>query len=261
LTERNRTQRERGLLKFCGDRRNRATLSAASVLLGLLGLPDPAFAFSVPAQLKPGTLPLLAALGIGIAVAVGAVIAFLQLTAKGKEANEAAPAGADDPEPFDDQSLPGWNDEEATANEDDTEHPMTDYTIPMTRLLPVPGAAEPAEGAEPRLCGVEGEHAGSNFRVLNRRLTIGRDPARCAILFPYEAADISRVHCTLKFMEETRVFVLEDNGSSNGTFLSNGERLKPGFKYELRSGERFSLSGDRHWFEVRDGERETPVRA
>lgn len=99
----------------------------------------------------------------------------------------------------------------------------------MTQLLPLVGTAEMADGSEPMLCGIDGEHAGSCFRILNRRLTIGRDPARCAILFPYEASDISRVHCTLGYREDSRVFVLEDNGSSNGTFLMNGERLKPGF--------------------------------
>jgi hypothetical protein len=194
---------------------------------------------------------LLAALGIGIAVAVGAVIAFLQMTAKGRTGREALAGATEEQLSDEEQPLPEWNEEEAAA-EALEEHALTDYTIPVTQILPVPEEAEPAEGKEPRLCGLEGEHAGMSYRIANRRLTFGRDPSRCAILFPYEAGEISRIHCTLKYMEENRLFILEDNGSSNGTFLSNGERLKPGIRYELRSGERFSLSGKQHWFEVRD---------
>ncbi|MFB9277438.1 FHA domain-containing protein [Cohnella cellulosilytica] len=261
LAERNESQRERGHFKFREGRRPRVAMASAIGGIALWLLPCTALASEArrgqaAAQMTPGTLPLLAGLGIGIAVAVLAVIAFLQLTAKGKLANDAAQtAEEDDDESFDDPDLSGWDEEEASANEEaeyHEEHALTDYTIPMTRLLEPPAPAETAEGSEPMLCGIEGEHAGSCFRVLNRRLTIGRDPARCAILFPYEAVDISRVHCTLKYSQDTRVFVLEDKGSSNGTFLLSGERLKPGVKYELRSGERFSLSGDAHWFEVRD---------
>ncbi|MFC4600651.1 FHA domain-containing protein [Cohnella hongkongensis] len=246
---------------ICGVRRSRLPLSAAIAGIGAFLTPHRAWASETGAaqaavQMQPGTLPLLAALGIGIAVAVFAVIAFLQLTVRGKETKESASRAPDDSESFDDSHLQSWSEEEATAIENDDESSLTDYTIPMTQLLPLPGTtAEASEEGEPMLCGIEGEHAGSSYRILNRRLTIGRDPARCSILFPYEAADVSRVHCTLSYVEETGVFLLEDNGSSNGTFLAGGERLKPGRKYELRSGERFSLSGDRHWFEVRNGER------
>ncbi|OXS53527.1 hypothetical protein B1A99_29585 [Cohnella sp. CIP 111063] len=259
MAEQNRSQRERGPLKFREGRRSCEPFLAAIAGAGALLLPGRAFASemrAVNAAAQIGTLPLLAALGIGIAVAVFAVVAFLQLTVKGRETIEAAEAAMKESELADDQRLPDWNDEEATANEEDAEeHALTDYTIPMTQLLTLSGAAEAAAIGEPMLCGVEGEHEGSCYRVLNRRLTFGRDPARCGILFPYEATDISRVHCTLRYVEDSRVFVLEDNGSSNGTFLQGGERLKPGHKYELRSGDRFSLSGERHWFEVRDAER------
>ncbi|QJD86757.1 FHA domain-containing protein [Cohnella herbarum] len=207
----------------------------------------------VTSQVKVGTLPLLAALGVGIVVAVGAVIAFLQLTAKGRESRDPTQSAIDeDQETYEEQSLEEWGEEETTPNPEYEDNPLTDYTIPVTKILSYPDQAEPAEEDEPRLCGIEGEHAGSSYRVLGRRLTIGRDPAHCAILFPYEASEISRIHCTVRFIEESRLFLLEDNGSSNGTFLSNGDRLQPGVRYELRSGERFSLSGKEQYFEVRD---------
>jgi len=269
LAERARTHRERGKKiesSVNGKRRIRERASASvglsvGLVAGALAAPGQAFGAASwetsATQVKVGTFPLLAALGIGIAVAVVAVIAFLQLTAKGKEARDAFP-GAEvrdlEPErerPSEDQA---WNEEEASAEEDD-DASLTDYTIPMSRVLPFSDQAENADDREPRLVGLDGEHAGFSYRVLNRRLTFGRDPSRCSILFPLEAGEISRVHCTLKYDEETRLFILEDNGSSNGTFLASGERLEPGVRYELKNGERFSLSGKLHWFEVADEER------
>jgi hypothetical protein len=223
-------------------------------LLGMSALPLPVFAEGFynasSTGMKSGTLTLLAALGIGIAVAVGAVIAFLQMTAKGKELNDLSQIAADN-ERVEDSLIEQWNDEDTTPNSEYEDNPLTDYTIPITQLLTYPDRAELANEGEPRLCGVEGEHAGSCYRILNRRLSFGRDPVQCVILFPNEAGEISRMHCTLRFIEESRLFVLEDHGSSNGTFLWNGDRLEPGKRYELHSGQQFSLSGREHLFEVR----------
>lgn len=205
------------------------------------------------AQLKVGTLPLLAALGVGIAVAVGAVIAFLQMTAKGNAANGSSLFATHDDELFEDTPTEDWDEEQPVSNSEYDDNPLTDYTIPITKLLTYPNHVEAAEPDEPSLCGVKGEHSGSCYRILNRQLSIGRDPAQCVILFPYEAGQISRLHCTLRFIEESRVFVLEDHGSSNGTFLADGQRLQPGKSYELQAGQRFSICGGEHWFEVRDG--------
>jgi pSer/pThr/pTyr-binding forkhead associated (FHA) protein len=48
-----------------------------------------------------------------------------------------------------------------------------------------------------------------------------------------------------------RVFVLEDLGSTNGTFLANGERINPGQPRDLRPGDRFYLGDTRNQFEVK----------
>jgi hypothetical protein len=226
-------------------------------ILGTSSLPLRVFAAgsleTSATQVKVGTLPLLAALGFGIAVAVGSVIAFLQMTARGKEMNDSSTVVSDDNEStYEDTNIDDWDDEDTTPNSEYEDNSLTDYTIPITKLLTYPDHAEAANDEEPRLYGVEGEHAGNSYRVLNRRLTFGRDPAQCVILFPYEAGDVSRMHCTLRFIEESRLFLLEDHGSSNGTFLADGERLQPGRKVELRTGERFSLSGNKHIFEVQD---------
>lgn len=268
LSECERNEQEgRECVKLKGNshspRHERIKLAAnvGLVIIGLVAWPVDSFAagtLETPvAQLKAGTLPLLAALGLGIAVAVAAVIAFLNMTAKGKESNGIPGVNVQDDEIFLDSSIEDgsnndWEDEPAMHNMGYEENPLSDYTIPITKLLTYPDHVESAAPGEPSLCGVEGEHSGSCYRILNRRLSFGRDPAQCAILFPYEAAQISRLHCTLSFVEEGRVFELEDHGSSNGTFLANGQRLEPGKRYELHAGQRFSLSGQDHWFEVRD---------
>lgn len=207
------------------------------------------------AQVEVGTLPLLAALGIGIALAVGSVIAFLQMTVKGKGTGDPAQVPAEEIEPDEAGPDNGWNEQDPSQNVEYEDNPLTDYTIPVTRLLAQPDPAELADDDEPRLCGIGGEHAGTCYRVLDRRLSIGRDPSQCGIVFPYEAGEISRRHCTLRYSADSGLFFLEDHGSSNGTFLSNGERLEPGKVYELQAGDRFCLSGTEHWFEVRDQNR------
>ncbi|RKP50123.1 FHA domain-containing protein [Cohnella endophytica] len=270
-TEVKRERRERhGARRSIGFRKARKLIVSVSAYIGLAALPLPVSASARPIQsassrMEAGALPLFAALGIGIFVAVVAVIAFLQMTGKDKELR--GPYTIKDTEPESEADSYGagahveaeehalseeWNDGESVPDDAYEEHALTDYTIPVTRILSYPGHAEPAVDHEPRLRGLEGEHAGNSYRIANHRLTFGRDPAHCSVLFPYEAGEISRVHCTLKYDEESGLFILEDNGSSNGTFLGNGERLQPGVRRELRAGERFSLSGKEQLFEVLD---------
>lgn len=197
------------------------------------------------AQSAVGTLPLLAALGIGIVVAVGAVIAFLHLTVKGREAGGYA----------------GWTDEEALADvpadvpqtldagpPDDVADPTT--VLGNTRIMAALSDEELESG--PRLYGAEGEFRGLTFRVGDSGLLIGRDPSCCDVVFPVEAGEVSRRHCTLHFESEQQLFYLEDLGSSNGTYLADGSRLRPGQRYPLQAGDKFSLSGKVHWFAVRN---------
>ena len=48
-----------------------------------------------------------------------------------------------------------------------------------------------------------------------------------------------------------RTFVIEDLGSTNGTFLATGERLPPGQSRDLAPGGRFYIGDLRNQFEVR----------
>ncbi|MBB6674469.1 FHA domain-containing protein [Cohnella nanjingensis] len=204
------------------------------------------------AQNAIGTLPLLAAMGIGIVVAALAVVAFLQMTARGKNRrdeyalpDEASPEQAERETSAD---LDGdWDEDRG----DDEGAILPDYTIPLSRLGSAPEPLVQAGEGEPRLCGLQGEFAGASFKLSARPLSIGRDAAQCGLVFPFDSGEISRKHCSLRYEAERGAFLLEDHGSSNGTFLPDGSRLQAGERYELRPGERFALSGGLHLFEVR----------
>jgi hypothetical protein len=193
-----------------------------------------------------GTLPLLAALAVGIAVSVGSVIAFLNITTRKKDLRDSTAPLI----PEEELSGPDWGQETPDEEED---HSLSDYTIPMAKVLVGPVAAESATEDEPRLCGVAGEFAGASFKLMNRSLAIGRDSSKCGIVFPSEAHEISRKHCTVSFDEDAGLFRLEDHDSSNGTYLADGRRLQPGQFYSLKPGEKFAIAGGEHWFEVQEG--------
>jgi len=234
-------------------RRTIARISAAGTAcwLGFGATPaEAADRAAMPAAQGVGTLPLLAAVGIGIAAAAVAVIAFLQMTARARKISE------DNGDVFEEETAADNERGAADSGDPDAEFAAglgaqaPDYTRPLPAMPAGPEAALPAEEGSPSLWGVEGEFAGSGFRVSERWLTLGRDSSQCGLAFPYDAGEVSRRHCSLKFEAERGLFLLEDHDSSNGTFLSGGERLEPGIVYELRPGSRFSLSGTRHWFEV-----------
>lgn len=103
----------------------------------------------------------------------------------------------------------------------------------------------------PRLFGAAGHFKGNAFEVDNMPITIGRDPKECQIVFPADMASIGRKHCTLRYDNTSQVFLLEDCGSRNGTFLTVGGRLQKGKPYRLQSGDKFYLSDATTMFEVR----------
>ncbi|CAI6068430.1 FHA domain-containing protein [Cohnella sp. JJ-181] len=205
-----------------------------------------------------GMLPLLAAMAIGIAVSVIAVLAFLQMTTRGKSNKE-------DESRHTDQALFTSNAPSRDDHREDRESDVDDedvdaslgYTVPLRSLGDAPDAAErrtpePARAEEPRLVGLSGEFAGASYRLADRPLAIGRDGHQCELVFPDGHAEISRKHCTVSYDSARRVFSLVDHGSSNGTYLRDGTRLAAGAARELRPGDRFALPGGEQWFEVDD---------
>lgn|GEM_PF-2846221 len=107
--------------------------------------------------------------------------------------------------------------------------------------------ADPAS-APPRLRCLEGPDAGASVTLGTEPLTIGRDARQCQWVIA-EAPRISRRHCRIHW-DGGRQVLLEDCGSSNGTFLADGQRLKPDRPVRLRPGESFQLAGSRYRFRL-----------
>jgi len=110
---------------------------------------------------------------------------------------------------------------------------------------PVPFPTKPA------MRGLAGQYAGASIPVDARASVMGRDQTAVNLVFGPEADAVSKRHCSIRWDAARRVFVLEDLGSTNGTYLATGERLVPGQPRELRPGERFYIGDLRNQFELR----------
>jgi hypothetical protein len=127
------------------------------------------------------------------------------------------------------------------------------YPSPSGTRPYAPGMAPPAPvgtGTRPVLRGVAGQYAGSAFTLEGEGNTLGRDPAVANLVFSGDASSVSKRHCSVRWDAGRSVFLLEDFGSTNGTFLASGERLAPHQPRELRPGERFYIGDLRNQFEV-----------
>ena len=98
-----------------------------------------------------------------------------------------------------------------------------------------------------RLKAVSGNLAGGIFPI-DEVVVIGRDPARCNVLFPDETAGVSAVHCEIR--QEGSGYLLTDLGSTYGTFFSNGSRLSPHVPYPIKQGDQFYLGDSQNRFEA-----------
>jgi hypothetical protein len=112
-----------------------------------------------------------------------------------------------------------------------------------------PAPPSPLVG-KPVLRGVAGEYAGAAVTLDAAPSTLGRDPHSVNLVFAPEAALVSKRHCTIRWDVSRGVFVLEDHGSTNGTFLASGERLAANQPRDLRPGERFYIGDLSNQFEV-----------
>jgi RsiW-degrading membrane proteinase PrsW (M82 family) len=124
------------------------------------------------------------------------------------------------------------------------------YSQPVPSV-PYAPSAQPAPKAVDtfaQLYFLSGSFTGKSIPV-NHTLTIGRDPNKCNLIMGAETKGISRVHCRLSFSNGT--LVIEDLGSSGGTYLENGERINPGVKKALRSGQKVYLGSRSVMFEIR----------
>ncbi len=70
-------------------------------------------------------------------------------------------------------------------------------------------------------------------------LMFGRNPGACNVLFDIDESGVSRCHCRIIYNKQTDMFLLEDLGSSYGTYLGNGTRISPGKAVVLLCDDKF----------------------
>lgn len=114
---------------------------------------------------------------------------------------------------------------------------------------PTPGLA-PQPAGPPMLKGLAGPLAGQEIPLDDGPVHIGRDPRVCQLVLPSDTPGISKLHCTIRYDRRTRTFKLEDDHSTYGTFLADGERLTPGRSYRLERNATFYLADKGVRFQV-----------
>lgn len=96
------------------------------------------------------------------------------------------------------------------------------------------------------ITGTSGVMAGQHLEIQDT-VRVGRDPARCQLIFPEGTPGVSSLHCELRFYGG-RLY-LTDLGSRYGTFR-NGAQLTPNQPAELKPGDRFYLGDPNNGFQV-----------
>ena len=108
----------------------------------------------------------------------------------------------------------------------------------------------PPRRSDGRLRCLSGTHAGMEFPLSDETIKLGRDRSWSQIVFKESDELVSRQHCTVRFDRQTGGVVLEDCGSTHGTFLENGERLKSRQPRVLRPNGRFYVGSKTNMFQV-----------
>jgi hypothetical protein len=118
--------------------------------------------------------------------------------------------------------------------ESDSKQPSRSYAISQ-------GSISLMEGAHAKLVIERGRSAGKQFPLSEEESQIGRWDADGGI-FPdvdLDADDpeakVSRRHA--RIMRRNGQYLIEDLGSTNGTFINRGRRLLPGDRQSLRDGD------------------------
>jgi hypothetical protein len=138
-------------------------------------------------------------------------------------------------------------------------YPMTPAAPQYPTTPPYPGSqpigqpiAQPVPfPSKPVVRGLTGQYANASIPVDARPSVMGRDQAAANLVFAVDSDAVSKRHCSIRWDPARGTFVLEDLGSTNGTYLATGERVWPGQPRDLRPGDRFYVGDTRNQFEVR----------
>ena len=124
-----------------------------------------------------------------------------------------------------------------------------DYVMPSPEPAPSPRASSaPFKGRQITNVGQVSSLGGKSYPVQGK-VVIGRDPAKCQVVFPAKTPGISSAHCAVQ--EIAQGVVVTDLGSSYGTFLENGTKLEPNKPYTVPVGEAFYLASKDNGFRVK----------
>lgn len=110
----------------------------------------------------------------------------------------------------------------------------------------VPPQASPVAQGLQIQC-LSGPLRGQTYPIPMDGVMLGRD-ASCAIRLPDGTPGISSRHCVIRWRDG--VPVLEDMGSTYGTFLGDGSRLPPNYPTQLAAGSRFYLGNTSCLFQI-----------
>lgn len=195
---------------------------------------------SVPAT--PATNNNMVILIICIAVVVvilAALAVVLVLILGGKKRNSAPQASVEAPKPA-----------PAAAPRPMATVATTPAAAPVTPTVR-PVQKETVRLSRGQLFGINGSFEGQTIEITGEQLFMGRDAAVCQLVFPEDALEIGKKHCSVKYDTNNKVFILEDCNSTNGTFLQSGQKLPQNGREFLKSEDRFYLSTINNTFEVR----------
>jgi len=144
------------------------------------------------------------------------------------------------------QRRPAYNPPAPYPNQATPPYPTTPPrrgSEPIAQPVPFP--------TKPVVRGLTGQYADASIPVDARPTVMGRDQAMANLVFGVDSDAVSKRHCSLRWDPARAVFVLEDLGSTNGTYLVTGDRVLPGQPRDLRPGDRFFIGDTRNQFEVR----------
>jgi S1-C subfamily serine protease len=111
---------------------------------------------------------------------------------------------------------------------------------PVAPVFPAPGTR--VQGIR----GTGGQYNTMSFPI-NDRMVIGRDPARCGVIFTPQTPGVSSLHCEI--IRVGAGLQIIDRGSSNGTFVG-GAKLQTNVPTDLKAGDSFYLGDKRNSFVV-----------
>lgn len=108
--------------------------------------------------------------------------------------------------------------------------------------------AQPAPVNGAVITGIKGIMANRSFSVVGS-VVIGRNAQKCNVSYPVDAKGISGVHCQVR--QASSGYEIIDCGSSNGTYLGNGQKLIPNVPVFIPDGTYFYLGSAEQLFQIK----------